>query len=91
MLIFWLKEQQQVLLLILMENMNLQLKSTDILVFSYIGYVTQEITVGSQSTINVTLMADYEQLSEVVVIGYGVRKKDDVTGSVSTVKGRRIN
>ena len=58
-----------------------------ILVFSYIGYLSQEIPVGNQSAINVTLKEDTQTLDEVVVVGYGTMKKSDVTGSISTAKG----
>ncbi len=58
-----------------------------VLVISYIGYLSQEIPVGSQSTINVTMKEDTQTLDEVVVVGYGTMKKSDVTGSISTAKG----
>ena len=57
-----------------------------VLVFSYIGYLNKEITVGNQSQINVTMTEDTKQLEEVVVIGYGTTKKRDVIGSIATVK-----
>lgn len=57
-----------------------------ILVFSYIGYLTQEIPVSSQKVINVTMKEDTEELEEVVVIGYGTAKKKDLTGAISSVK-----
>ena len=60
-------------------------KAGDVLVFSYVGYTSQEVTVGNQSTINVTLSEDTETLEEVVVVGYGQMKKNDLTGSVSSV------
>ncbi|HEV7382134.1 MAG TPA: TonB-dependent receptor plug domain-containing protein, partial [Dyadobacter sp.] len=56
------------------------------LVLSYIGYVTQEIAVGSQSTFNVALESDQKQLTEVVVVGYGTQKKGDVTSSIASIK-----
>ncbi len=61
-----------------------------VLVFSFIGYREQEVTVGSQSTINVTLQPDVKALEEVVVIGYGTQKKSDLTGSVGTVKAEQL-
>lgn len=60
------------------------------LVFSFIGYAPQEIPVNSQSTINVTLEEDVEQLEEVVVVGYGTQRKSDLTGSVSQVTGEEL-
>lgn len=63
---------------------------TSLLVFSYIGYVTQEITVGNQTVINVTLAEDNKTLDEVVVVGYGVMKRRDLSGSISSVKSKEI-
>ena len=60
------------------------------LVFSSIGYETQEIAVNGQATINVVLKEATEFLDEVVVIGYGAVKKSDLTSSISTVKGEEI-
>ncbi|MFO7832084.1 MAG: SusC/RagA family TonB-linked outer membrane protein, partial [Desulfuromonadaceae bacterium] len=57
-----------------------------VLVFSFVGYNTQEVTVGSQTVINLTLTASLTELEEIVVIGYGIQKKADVTGAVSTVR-----
>jgi len=59
--------------------------------FSFIGYVTQQIVVGAENTINVALVFDTEQLEEVVVIGYGQVKKEDATGSVSAVSTDDFN
>ncbi len=55
------------------------------LVFSYVGYITQEIQSGSKSIISVSLSADAKALSEVVVVGYGTQKKVNLTGSVDQV------
>ena len=57
-----------------------------VLVFSFIGYVTQEVQVGQQTNISVTLNPDLISLSEVVVVGYGEQKKATVTGAVTSVK-----
>ncbi len=56
------------------------------LVFSFIGYLPEEIEVKGQTRINVVLVEDIEELEEVVVVGYGVQKKRDVTGAISQVK-----
>ena len=61
--------------------------ANDVLAISYIGYISQEVAVGSQSTINVTLREDSQALDEVVVVGYGVMRKSDVTGSIAVAKG----
>lgn len=57
---------------------------------SYIGYLTKEVPVGSQSEINVTLLEDSQALDEVVVVGYGTMRKSDVTGSISVAKGEEL-
>jgi hypothetical protein len=57
-----------------------------ILVFNFIGYTQQEVTVGSSETINVKLMPKANMLNEVVAIGYQTIRKSDVTGSISSVK-----
>lgn len=59
--------------------------ASPVLVFSAIGYVTQEITVGTLSTIDVKLLSDVKALNEVVVVGYGTQKRANVTGAISTV------
>ena len=58
----------------------------DVLVFSFIGYTTQELTVGNQTTFDVTLTTDMETLGEVVVVGYGTQRKIETTGSIASVK-----
>ncbi|MEP5599454.1 MAG: carboxypeptidase-like regulatory domain-containing protein, partial [Algibacter sp.] len=60
------------------------------LVFSYIGYSTKEIAIGNSNTINVALAEDLASLDEIVVVGYGARRKSDVTGSVSSVKTEEL-
>ena len=55
------------------------------LIFSYVGYLSQTVTVGSRSTVNITLLDDAKALSEVVVVGYGTRKREDVSGAVTQV------
>ena len=62
----------------------------DVIVFSYIGYVSQEVTVGNQTTFNIILKEDTETLDEVVVVGYGTMKKSDLTGSVSSVSSEKL-
>ena len=61
------------------------------LVFSYIGYKTQEVSIGNKTTIKITLVEDSEQLDEVVVVGYGVQKKSSMTASVASVSAKEIN
>ncbi|WP_460941564.1 SusC/RagA family TonB-linked outer membrane protein [Spirosoma daeguense] len=60
------------------------------LVFSFVGYLSQEVAVGSQSSINLSLKADAKMMDEVVVIGYGTARKSDLTGAVGTVKTEQL-
>ena len=71
-------------------NFSLSVSSEAVLEISYIGFESQTIPVNGQTTINVTLLEDIEELSEVVVIGYGSVKKSDITGSVSSVKSKDL-
>ena len=59
--------------------------STDVLTFSYIGYVSQSVAVGARTTIDVQLAEDTQALDEVVVTGYATQAKKDITGSVAVV------
>lgn len=64
----------------------------NVLVFSYVGHNPQEITVGTQTTINASLMGSAaSQLTDVVVVGYGTQRKQDVTGSIAQIKGEEIS
>lgn len=62
----------------------------DVLVFSFVGYKSQEISVGSRTLFDVVLEEDVTDIDEVVVIGYGVQKKKLNTGSTISVKGEEI-
>ncbi|MET6996508.1 SusC/RagA family TonB-linked outer membrane protein [Chitinophaga defluvii] len=64
--------------------------SGSVLVFRYIGYQTQEVTVGSENPINVSLLAVPGGLDEVVVIAYGTQKKETVTGAIASIRTREI-
>ena len=66
-------------------NFKIEAGKTDVLVFSYIGYKSQEVVVGNQAALKVVLEADQAQLNEIVVVGYGVQKKRDVTGAVASI------
>lgn len=60
------------------------------LVFSFVGYEAQEVKVGNQSIVDVTLQLDNALLEEVVVVGYGSQKKSDITGAVSSIKAEEL-
>lgn len=62
--------------------------SNAVLIFTYIGLKTQEISVGSKSTINVVMAQDQSQLNEVIVVGYGSVKKKDATGAVDMISSK---
>lgn len=72
-------------------NYQLNVPEGSKLTFSFLGFATKTISVAGQSTINVTLAEDSNELDEVVVVGYGARKKSDITGSVSSVKSEELN
>jgi len=60
------------------------------LTFSFIGFQTQEVPINNQTTINISLRTSAKELEQVVVVGYGVQRKSDVTGSVARVKGEEL-
>ncbi len=73
-------------------NYSLNVSGPDaVLVFSFVGYLTKEIPVNNQNVINVSLRPDLQQLEEIVVVGYGTVKKEDLTGSVEVVDAEIIN
>lgn len=61
-----------------------------VLIFSFIGYTTQEVPINSRSVIDITLIQDAQQLSEVVVVGYGTVEKKDLTGSVAVIDNEKL-
>lgn len=72
-------------------NFSLSSVSSDAKIqISFIGYITQTINVGNQTNFSVTLVEDSETLDEVVVVGYGVQKKSDLTGSVGSVNSDKL-
>jgi len=72
-------------------NYRLNLPADNVtVVFSFIGYQTQEVAVGNRTVIDVNLAEDVKSLSEVVVVGYGTQRKTDLTGSVSSIGTKEI-
>ncbi|MGB4839080.1 MAG: TonB-dependent receptor [Saprospiraceae bacterium] len=69
---------------------NIAAKSSDVLQFSYIGYLSQDITVGNQKEISVRMLPDSKVLEEIVVTGYGTQKKSHLTGSIAKLDGGNI-
>ncbi|MEM9858265.1 MAG: TonB-dependent receptor [Bacteroidota bacterium] len=72
-------------------NYTLSVSSGATIVFSFVGYTSQETVVGSRSVIDISLETDVTQLSEVVVVGYGVQEKKDITGAVASVDAEQFN
>ncbi|MEN8224038.1 MAG: SusC/RagA family TonB-linked outer membrane protein [Bacteroidota bacterium] len=70
---------------------SLTVEPNTVLVISYVSYQTKEITVQPNTTIDVALLSDSETLDEVIVIGYGVQKKEDKTGAVSSIEAKELN
>lgn len=66
---------------------TIRASKSDVLVFSFLGYKTQEVAVHNRMEIDVRLESDAQLVDEVVVVGYGVQKKSLVTGAISSVKG----
>ncbi|MDN3668520.1 TonB-dependent receptor [Echinicola jeungdonensis] len=64
--------------------------SESVLVFSYLGYDDQEVTVGNQTTFNITMRENLSDLGEVVVVGYGVQKKGTITGAVGEIESEDL-
>jgi TonB-dependent starch-binding outer membrane protein SusC len=74
-------------------NGNYSIKVPDnntVLLITYVGYIKQEIKVGEQSTIKIVLEEEVKELNEVVVIGYGVQRKSDLTGAVASVSAKDL-
>ncbi len=72
-------------------NYRITLSDTvQILVFSSVGYLSEEVTLGNQTTLNVALSPDVQSLQEVVVTGYGTQAREDVTSSIASVRGEEL-
>lgn len=72
-------------------NYSIQVPAnSSVLVFSFIGYETQSVTIGNQRNINVTLTESVVNLDQVVVVGYGTMKKSDLTGAISSIDASQI-
>lgn len=72
-------------------NFSLEADAKSVIEVSYIGYLTQEVVPGKQTSLRITLKEDTKALDEVVVIGYGTQKKADLTGSVANVNAEKLN
>jgi TonB-linked SusC/RagA family outer membrane protein len=74
-------------------HFSIEASQTDVLVISFIGYTTQKIPVGNQTELSINMQEDVATLKEVVVVdvGYGSVKRTDLTGSITSVKGDKLN
>jgi iron complex outermembrane receptor protein len=72
-------------------NYRISVGANATLIFSFVGYASQEVSVGSQSSLNVTMQSDVTALSEVVVTGYGSQEKKEITGSVVSLATKDFN
>jgi len=71
-------------------NFKITVSGSNVLSFTSIGFISQDITVGNKSIVNVALAADTKALTEVVVVGYGTQKKSQMTGAISSVGSKEI-
>lgn len=71
-------------------NFAIRASGADVLVISYVGYLTQEVKIDGKDKVDIDLVYNIANLEEVVVIGYGTAKREDVTGSISSVKSKDI-
>lgn len=71
-------------------NFSIKVPENAILVFTYVGYVDQEVQVKNQTNLNIRLLENNQNLSEVVVVGYGTQRKAVVSGAVASVKGTEL-
>lgn len=71
-------------------NYEIQVQNGDVVQFSYIGYVSQSVEITGQTTLNIALAEEASSLDEVVVVGYGTRKKSQVTGAVAKIGGEEV-
>ncbi len=71
-------------------NYKITVSGSAVLTITSVGYLTQDVTVGTRSQVDVTLAADTKSLKEVVVVGYGTQKKSQMTGAISSVGAKQI-
>jgi TonB-dependent starch-binding outer membrane protein SusC len=72
-------------------NYSLSVSQNAVLVFSFVGYATQEMSVAGRTSVNVTMATDVTALGEIVVVGYGQQEKKDVTGSLTAISTKDFN
>jgi len=70
---------------------SLDVPSNAILVISFLGYYSKEVSINGLTTLSIQLTPDSSELNEIVVVGYGIQKRADITGSISSVKSENFN
>jgi TonB-dependent starch-binding outer membrane protein SusC len=87
-----IKGTQQGMLTDVKGDFNIELPNENaVLVFSFVGYLSQEVSVANRSMLNISLKVDEKALEEVVVVGYGTRAKSDLTGAISQISAQEIS
>lgn len=71
-------------------NYSIEVADGATLIFSFVGFTSQEVEVGNRSVIDIALLSDVRSLEEIVVVGYGVQREKDLTSSITTVKSEEI-
>jgi len=71
-------------------NFSIKANTSDVLVFSYLGYLREEVLVGNQKIINISLSPDIKVMEQVVVMGYSSRKRSEITSAVTTVTSEQL-
>ena len=71
-------------------NFTISAASGDVLSISYVGFITQAVTLAEETTLSITLQESYDQLDEIIVTGYGTRKKSSLTGAIAKIGGDDI-
>jgi TonB-linked SusC/RagA family outer membrane protein len=69
---------------------SLSVQENDVLVFSFVGFISQEVTVTTQTSVSVKLLEDFQSMEEVVIVGYGTQRKASLTGSVAAISAKDI-
>ena len=70
---------------------SIDVASDAVLVISYLGYNSEEVSVNGLTTLSIQLEPDSSELNEIVVVGYGIQKRSDITGAISSVKSENFN
>ncbi len=71
-------------------NYSISAPANGILVFTYLGFITQEVSINNKNIIDIILKSDTQNLEQVVVVGYGTQKRKDITGAISSISGDEI-